>query len=376
MIDHPQLVEVGRAHDDLIEVGVIRHAVGVKEVAGWILGHAGGADPVAVDVDPLGMVRRIAVIGEVRIDILDQMIPCVPFPDDSRVIEPHRFEFDEHVGPKAAFGDQLFAPSGSAALFNGLELPGDGQQVAIGKHGHIVVRKVRLVIGREVPDELAIEAEPLESARLTAAGETERLGLGAAPDHASVIQHVDPGTGDEVTLPGPHCLPIVVDQVGGVGSQWCKEHVARTGAIGVDADAAGFVQTSGSAVRRLSAGRPDQAGQGYREDHRKGTSSDTGHRHGKSLRSGSNDAFTALLLRLFDCGPAGQENPSSIRKRHVPAVGSVRSVQRLKTVDENLCADRQSVLRNSPPEERVGCAAFDHPPRYGAVLLGHIDVEP
>ena len=75
VVDDPELAEVPRGEHDLIEVGVVGDRVDMVPVAGrgerWV-----------VEVDELGVIGDDAVVGLCRIEVLDEVIPGMPLPDD------------------------------------------------------------------------------------------------------------------------------------------------------------------------------------------------------------------------------------------------------------------------------------------------------
>src|SRR5690606_14202555 len=101
VVDDPDLVERRRADDELVELRVIRDGVDVEDVADRLLRRLRHPGRVAVDVDQPGVLGRIAVAVEARIDVLYDVIPRMPLLDDPRAARRLRLELDEHVAPDA-----------------------------------------------------------------------------------------------------------------------------------------------------------------------------------------------------------------------------------------------------------------------------------
>src|SRR6185295_19612892 len=64
-----------------------------------------------VDVDALGVRGHVAVVRELGIAVLDQVVEGVPLPDDLAADGPHGLDLEHAVGPEAAF-EPLQTPAG------------------------------------------------------------------------------------------------------------------------------------------------------------------------------------------------------------------------------------------------------------------------
>ena len=60
-----------------------------------------------VDVDELRVLRYIAEIGQGRTVLLDQVVPCVPLPDDAPTFRAYRLNFDDKVRPDRVVSQAL-----------------------------------------------------------------------------------------------------------------------------------------------------------------------------------------------------------------------------------------------------------------------------
>ena len=52
-----------------------------------------------IDVDLLGVIRDHAEVCQCRIDLLNQVIPRMPLPDDGSTAIARRLHFDDVLGP-------------------------------------------------------------------------------------------------------------------------------------------------------------------------------------------------------------------------------------------------------------------------------------
>ena len=74
MIDDPNLVEVMSAHENLVEFRVVIHGVHMNPVTAEVF--------TEVDVDEFRCLTDVAEVVFAGVEILDEMIPEVPFPDN------------------------------------------------------------------------------------------------------------------------------------------------------------------------------------------------------------------------------------------------------------------------------------------------------
>src|SRR4030095_1852004 len=87
---------------------------------------------------------------------------------------------------------------------------------------------------------------------------------------------------------------------------------------------------------------------------------------------------TLLLGRVFrrSSSRRPQEQPLAIAQDHVRAVGSVGAVLRAVSLDSDLRARLPRFLGEATSHHRVRRAAFDHPPRDGAVWVLDVEMNP
>src|SRR5262245_21785273 len=97
VVDNPHFIEGRHAQDDLIELRIVVDGIGMEHIS-----QKGAASRRAsIDVDPFGVCSGIRVVLESGIDVLNEMVPHMPFPDDPRPIWALGFELDQHVRPDA-----------------------------------------------------------------------------------------------------------------------------------------------------------------------------------------------------------------------------------------------------------------------------------
>lgn len=108
MVDNPDFVTVMGTEEDLVSLGVVIDGV-----------HVGPTDVppiVAVDVGKLWMISDDAVVVFGRIEVLDHVIPDIPFPDDVPTGGSSLVDLDDKIGVEIA------KPDGArvASFLNGL----------------------------------------------------------------------------------------------------------------------------------------------------------------------------------------------------------------------------------------------------------------
>ena len=89
MIDDPDFVEVMGAHEHLVEFRVVVHGVHMDPVADEVFAE--------VDVNEFRMVGDSPIIIFACIEVLDEMVPDVPFPDDVPTGRSGLVHLDEEI---------------------------------------------------------------------------------------------------------------------------------------------------------------------------------------------------------------------------------------------------------------------------------------
>src|SRR5262249_9681757 len=159
------------AEHDLVQVGVVGDRVDVRPVRLDALGlPAGGADvtdgaqlfqllrlgdhggdrPFAeVDVDQLRVGADVPMIRLRRVEILNEVVPGVPFPDDLAFLLAGRLDFEQRVGHQLAVADGFRPAAGVHGFLGGLLFPHDYQDVTVGQLADVVVGQFRFAGIRE-----------------------------------------------------------------------------------------------------------------------------------------------------------------------------------------------------------------------------------
>ena len=199
--DDPDFVEGRDAHDDLVDVGVgpIVDGVHVEPVGGLV------AERAVVEVDAALVVGHDAEVGLGAVEVLDEVVPGAPFPDDVRAAHAVGLKLDELVTPQLAAGEQ----GRVAAILDALEavedLPADGDDVATRRDGEIVVQPQAVVVGAEAPQDVVVPGAALDR-RATAAGPDGVVADGGRPgghDDVPVFLQVGGVAGAPVLGHGP-----------------------------------------------------------------------------------------------------------------------------------------------------------------------------
>jgi len=132
VIDDPDLILTVGAEQHQVVDRVVVHRVHVVPVVGLVRKGR------VVHVDQLGVIGHHAEVGLAGIEILDQVIPDVPFPDDRTGRRTGGLDLDDVIGAHRVAVDQRRIAAARNGLRNRLGLPGDHQHIAIG-HGFDVV---------------------------------------------------------------------------------------------------------------------------------------------------------------------------------------------------------------------------------------------
>ena len=145
VVNDVNLVHALAGESDLVKDGVVINAVAVHPI-----GSTGLITRSAhiVDVQKLGMLGYHTVILLRFVIILDEMVPCMPAPNDFCIICADRLDFDDLVRPNVVLSSGRIAgdgriPSRLKRFLFGALFPGDHQQVPV-RHGfNVVMRDVK-----------------------------------------------------------------------------------------------------------------------------------------------------------------------------------------------------------------------------------------
>ena len=155
---------------------------------------------------------HVAVVGLGAVEVLDQVIPHVPFPDDLAALGIGGLHLDDRVGEQLPVAQHLGIETGGEALVVGFLLDDQQQDVAVGQGGDVVMREMLVVRILELPHEVAGPVEFLDAAAFAAAGEAAVLGE-ATMQEVAVGFEVDRLARLIVALPLVHDTARVVHEV-------------------------------------------------------------------------------------------------------------------------------------------------------------------
>ena len=154
VIDDPNLVLNGRADQDPVVKRVVVDAVHVIELR--------QVQPRRiVDVQTLRVVGDDSVVGEARIEVLDQVIPDMPLPDDPARRRSGRLHFDDRIGLEQS-GLVGRYPACGKHLFAQPDFFRDQEDIAIRQHLEIVMNG-STGSARPLPQDRPVERQPLNS---------------------------------------------------------------------------------------------------------------------------------------------------------------------------------------------------------------------
>ena len=120
VVEDVEFVPIAGIQDDLVQSRMVRHRIAVKPVAAGSRPGAtratATADVAVVHVEPAGVVGRVAIVRQVGVGILDEVIPRVPLPDDLTTLGPSGHYLVHGKAPELLARKQLGVPPQGKAL--------------------------------------------------------------------------------------------------------------------------------------------------------------------------------------------------------------------------------------------------------------------
>src|SRR5690606_34769151 len=222
VINYDDFAENPRTEGDQVFRGVVTDAVDMHPIPASESAAETASPAAKPHADGVGPVRALGG--------LDQMIPGVPFPDDSRGLSAGgRRDFDDVVGPNRR---RAVHETQSRGLGRGLDLPGDGQDIAVGQGLDIVMGHIGGTPIVEFPDHGSILGDFLDGAMGGRAGYAGFGGVLAAQEIA-VVEQIDAVSAALVMGPGMDgFLGAFVQQVGRAASHLAVEDVTGISLLG------------------------------------------------------------------------------------------------------------------------------------------------
>lgn len=133
------------------------------------------------------MVGNLAVIGLGLVEVLDQVIPASPFPNDLACLVACGLNLDQAIGLKVRTLHAL----GSSARSDGFlffdPFPTDGQNIPVGEFDGVMVRQTLCAVILELPNEIPVPIEFLKSESAALARTAERVNAIAKTVAARVL---------------------------------------------------------------------------------------------------------------------------------------------------------------------------------------------
>jgi hypothetical protein len=194
-----------------------------------VVPEGGDLAAAGIRVDQLRVRRRLAAVRPRRIDALDEVVPCVPLPDDPASCGPDRLDLDDCVREQVLVREQRGAEARLERLLPGLALDHEREHIAIGQRRDVMVE---LGVARgvvELPDEVALPVVLLDPASLASTRATTLDLDHAGTEHVTVREQVGRLPWHVLAVPGAHNLTVVVDQVSARVVLRRDERIARRG---------------------------------------------------------------------------------------------------------------------------------------------------
>lgn len=182
-----------------------------------------------IDVDEFGVTGDVVVVGFSWIEVLDEVIPDAPFPDDCGVICAAGLEFHDFLGPESVIGEHCGVATGGDGFFGGFEFPDYGEDIAIGEGADFVVGALVIIPDAVFPEEVALPIEFLDEAG--SAGDEESvavIGIGGTHEVA-IIAEVGGAAGGVGGAPAVDEYSCIVQEERIRGGHGGEERVAGGG---------------------------------------------------------------------------------------------------------------------------------------------------
>ena len=170
VIEYPQLATAADAEHDLVQIRVVVDRVHMVPERVDL--------PAALDrtvrIDQFRVIRDHAVVVLGGVEVLDQVVPDVPLPDDVAAAAARGRDLDDGVRQHIVVAldirvEQVRVEAGRKDLGVGLLLNHQHQDVAVGQHLDVVVRHVVVGGPIEFPHEVAVPVVLLDAAAFAAA---------------------------------------------------------------------------------------------------------------------------------------------------------------------------------------------------------------
>src|SRR5262249_5455931 len=148
------------------------------------------------------------------VDVLDQVIPTAPFPDDLAGRRAGGLDLHQAIWLKMRILHGLGAASLSDRFFFGDLFPADEQRVSIGELDRVVMGHAFFSVILEIPDDVAIPIQLLNPSRGRRSLETGlAIGRLGGPKEVAIVEQISGGAAAQLARPAMNDAPVVVEQV-------------------------------------------------------------------------------------------------------------------------------------------------------------------
>ena len=194
---------------DLVEFSIVMNRIRMQPVAHFAR--------VVVHINAAREIRRVAVIGQRGVVILDQVIPHMPFPDNVTGVRARWFHLDDMLGPELAFLDRGWITTCGNALGLSLHLPCEDENVPVGERLDVMVGLVLPRLGvAERPFQCPVPMKSLDLPTLATRNEVRVALRLAGTQERPIFQDVDSVPGWNRRFPFVNQPAIHVDEINGV----------------------------------------------------------------------------------------------------------------------------------------------------------------
>ena len=117
-----------------------------------------------VHIEPFRVFGNLAVIGLVLVDVLDQVIPASPFPNDLACLFACGLNLYQAIGLEVRTLHALGSSARSDGFLFFNPFPTNGQNVPVGEFDGVMMRQTLCAVILELPNEIPVPIEFLKPA--------------------------------------------------------------------------------------------------------------------------------------------------------------------------------------------------------------------
>ncbi len=222
VVNDPKLIEITGAHHDLVQPFVIGNGIGVQPILVIRRG-------LVVDIQLTRVVLRVPVIGQRRVQILDEVMDGFPFPNHVSTRDALRFDLHNGHAPHHICRFLGITAFGNPTVCR-ISFPDQCQHIAVGQDRDVVVLALCGGGDEVAPSEVASPIKPFNDASGSAGAEVGVVGT-PGTNQAAVVQQVSHHARLVFTCPTVDLFSAVVEEVRVCGRCHRQQRVSVVGLL-------------------------------------------------------------------------------------------------------------------------------------------------